>query len=146
MQNEKLLKWINERNMNDIYQCSYCKYIKKLRAWEMKKVKVFWKVLKKSCHQQKLMWIRSSFKTWILLRSFGLFAKENTCTTMNTRMFISSSKEPLPYVETQSLCRITQFPLTRISTYTDFSLCMRYWGNATLVETLLSIVPHTIFA
>ena len=85
MQNEKLLKWINEKNMNDIYQCSYCKYIKKLRAWEMKKVKVFWKVLKKSCHQQKLMWIRSSFKTWILLRSFGFFAKENTCTTLVTQ-------------------------------------------------------------
>ena len=62
--------------MNDFYQCSYCKYIKKLRAWEMKKVKVFWKVLKKSCHQQKLMWIRSSFKTWILLRSFVFLPKK----------------------------------------------------------------------
>ena len=102
MQNEKLLKWIIEKNMNDIYQCSYCKYIKKLRAWEMKKVKVFWKVLKKSCHQQKLMWIRSSFKTWILLRSFGFFCQRKFLyVPLNTRMFVSLSKEPFSYVKHQ---------------------------------------------
>ena len=32
---------------------------------------------------------------------------------------------------------ITRFPLMRISTYADFSLCTRQWGNSSLVETLV---------
>ena len=33
--------------------------------------------------------------------------------------------------------RITRFPITRISTYMDFSLCTYWWGNSALVETLV---------
>ena len=41
---------------------------------------------------------------------------------------------------------IKRFPLTRISTYSDFTFCTHWWGNSSFVETLVRIVPLTQFS
>ena len=51
------------------------------------------------------------------------------------------SKTP-PHTQNTPSPRITRFPLTRISTYADFSLCMHQWGNSMLVETLVQSHQH----